>query len=275
MFDMVVGDEYLRHRIPGAGPGHPERPATGTAGPPPRGTPVVAAHPNPASWALHHHGPGSPGLCVCGSSTDAPGLARHHRRPSSGLEPVCRGHVPGTHPPGTPSHRAPLLARYLQRGPRPRWGSGRRAPGGADHRGGAAPTPGGAIDLKMCASVEREWHAQGRGPVGPLLVAVVASGCSSGVTLVDHPAGTTSGTADVGDTLDLYTLSGKHFSVTLTKVIDLVMGGKRPARAGESGSWPPCSASRTRRASSSRRTLVPTPWCSRRAAPSTTTTGCS
>ena len=66
----------------------------------------------------------------------------------------------------------------------------------------------------------------------PLLVAVVASSCSSGVTLVDHPAGTTSGTAHVGDTLDLYTLSGKHFSVTLTKVIDPATGTKKASPGG-------------------------------------------
>jgi len=66
----------------------------------------------------------------------------------------------------------------------------------------------------------------------PLLIAVVASGCSSGVTLVDHPAGTTSGIAHVGDTLDLYTLSGKHFSVTLTKVIDPATGSKKASPGG-------------------------------------------
>jgi hypothetical protein len=67
--------------------------------------------------------------------------------------------------------------------------------------------------------------------VVPLLL-LVMSGCSSSVTLVDHPTGSNTALAHVGDTLDLYTLSGKHFNVQLTKVIDPATAKKANAGSG-------------------------------------------
>ena len=64
------------------------------------------------------------------------------------------------------------------------------------------------------------------------LMMLIMSGCSSSVTLVDHPAGSNTALAHVGDTLDLYTLSGKHFSVQLTKVIDPATAKKANAGSG-------------------------------------------
>jgi hypothetical protein len=63
------------------------------------------------------------------------------------------------------------------------------------------------------------------------LVAVVSGCSSSNGTLINHPAGG-SGVAHVGDTLDLTTLSGKHFAVTLTQVIDPATAKKANAGAG-------------------------------------------
>lgn len=67
--------------------------------------------------------------------------------------------------------------------------------------------------------------------VVPLLM-IVMSGCSSSVTLVDHPVGSNTALAHVGDTLDLYTLSGKHFDVQLTKVIDPAKAKRAKAGSG-------------------------------------------
>jgi hypothetical protein len=61
--------------------------------------------------------------------------------------------------------------------------------------------------------------------VGCVALAGMAAGCSSSTTVVDHPTGSGSGTvAHVGDTLDLQTLSGKHFTMTLTRVVDPAHG---------------------------------------------------
>lgn len=52
-----------------------------------------------------------------------------------------------------------------------------------------------------------------------LTVAGLAAGCSSSVSLVDHPSGSSS-LAHVGDTLKLETEGGRPFEVTLTQVAD-------------------------------------------------------
>ena len=61
--------------------------------------------------------------------------------------------------------------------------------------------------------------------VGSLALAGMAAGCSSSTTVVDHPAGASSGAlAHVGDTLDLQSQSGKSFQMTLTQVVDPAHG---------------------------------------------------
>jgi len=75
------------------------------------------------------------------------------------------------------------------------------------------------------------WSTQGV-HVGKFLVTVgcaalvgMAAGCSSSTTVVDHPTGSSSGAvAHVGDTLDLQSQSGKHFSMTLTQIVDRAHG---------------------------------------------------
>jgi hypothetical protein len=64
------------------------------------------------------------------------------------------------------------------------------------------------------------------------LVALVSGCSSSNGTLINHPSGS-SGVAHVGDTLDLTTLSGKHFAATLTQVIDPATGKKVSAGSGK------------------------------------------
>jgi uncharacterized protein DUF4352 len=61
--------------------------------------------------------------------------------------------------------------------------------------------------------------------VGCVALAGMAAGCSSSTTVVDHPTGSSSGAvAHVGDTLDLQSASGKHFSMTLTQIVDPAHG---------------------------------------------------
>jgi hypothetical protein len=71
--------------------------------------------------------------------------------------------------------------------------------------------------------------------VGSLALAGLAAGCSSSTTVVDHPAGSTSGAlAHVGDTLDLQSQSGKPFQMTLTQVADPAHGtNKTTAPSGK------------------------------------------
>ena len=52
-----------------------------------------------------------------------------------------------------------------------------------------------------------------------LTLAGLAAGCSSSVSVIDHPSGSSS-VAHVGDTLDLQTGQGQPFQITLTKVAD-------------------------------------------------------
>jgi hypothetical protein len=60
---------------------------------------------------------------------------------------------------------------------------------------------------------------------GALALAGLAAGCSSSATLVNHPAGASSGSvARVGDTLDLQNQAGRHFEMTLAKVVDHAHG---------------------------------------------------
>jgi hypothetical protein len=71
--------------------------------------------------------------------------------------------------------------------------------------------------------------------VGSVALAGLAAGCSSSTTVVDHPAGASSGTlAHVGDTLDLQSQSGKSFQLTLTQVVDPAHGtAKASAPSGK------------------------------------------
>ena len=55
-------------------------------------------------------------------------------------------------------------------------------------------------------------------------LAVVGAGCATTLTTVNKPPGS-SQVAHVGDSLDLVTASGKHLTVTLTKVVDPARGG--------------------------------------------------
>ena len=60
---------------------------------------------------------------------------------------------------------------------------------------------------------------------GSLALAGLAAGCSSSATVVNHPVGASSGPlARVADTLDLQTQAGRHFEMTLTKVVDHAHG---------------------------------------------------
>lgn len=60
---------------------------------------------------------------------------------------------------------------------------------------------------------------------GSLLLAAVAAGCSTPATLVNHPTGASGTTvAHVGDTLDLLTASGHHFSITEKQLVDPAHG---------------------------------------------------
>jgi hypothetical protein len=51
------------------------------------------------------------------------------------------------------------------------------------------------------------------------MLAGLAAGCSSSISLIDHASGSSSA-AHVGDTLDLQTASGRGFQATLTQVVD-------------------------------------------------------
>jgi len=70
--------------------------------------------------------------------------------------------------------------------------------------------------------------------VGSLALGVLAVGCSSSQTLINHPSGSSSGVAHVGDTLTLQNPSGRHFDITLGQVVDPAQGvGKVTAKTGK------------------------------------------
>lgn len=71
---------------------------------------------------------------------------------------------------------------------------------------------------------------------GTLALAGLVAGCSTSVSVINHPTGAGSGsTAHVGDTLQLQTAaSGKHFDVTLTQLVDPAQTtGRSSAQSGK------------------------------------------
>jgi hypothetical protein len=69
---------------------------------------------------------------------------------------------------------------------------------------------------------------------GSLTLGVLAIGCSTSQTVVNHPSGSSSGVAHTGDTLTLQNPSGRHFDITLTQVVDPAQGvGKTKPKSGK------------------------------------------
>ncbi len=68
---------------------------------------------------------------------------------------------------------------------------------------------------------------------GCLTLGVLAIGCSTSQTVVNHPSGSSS-VAHTGDTLTLQNPSGRHFDITLTQVVDPAQGvGKTSPKSGK------------------------------------------
>jgi len=68
---------------------------------------------------------------------------------------------------------------------------------------------------------------------GTLALGVLAVGCSSSQTLINHASGSTA-VAHTGDTLTLQNPSGRHFDITLTQIVDPAQGvGKTVPKTGK------------------------------------------